>query len=159
MAAVLAHEIAQLQYKDPRLSMARKILTGVTQTGAAVGPAFGPIGALAVLGLVLVHAAVDSNGKTPEERLGDADERALHYLVAAGYDPQASVEVIYKFLRADKQMVPYFYDYYQSRPISDVRVSHLERAFAKLDLGDKELLTRHQTYQEMTKGIREIYKQ
>ena len=159
LAAVLAHEIAQIQYKDPRLSMARKIFTGVTQTGAAVGPAFGPIGALAVLGLVMMHAAVDSTGRTPEERLSDADEKALRYLVAAGYDPQSLAEVIHKFLRADKQMIPYFYDYYQSRPISDTRVSRLESMFAKLDLGDKELLTRHQTYQEMTKGIREIYKQ
>jgi len=156
-AAVLAHEIGQLQYRDPRLSRLRKALAAVTQTGAAIGPAFGQLGALAVLGLVMVNAIVDVKEKTPQERISDADAHALQYLVEAGYDPQGLVEVLAKFLNADKDVLPYFYDYYQARPVSQERLTRLEKEFMELPLADKELTTRPRIYQEMTKGIRQMY--
>src|SRR3989338_7752892 len=54
LAGILAYEIGMLQYRDPRLSKLKKALDLLLQTGSYVGPAFGSIGALSVLGLALV---------------------------------------------------------------------------------------------------------
>src|SRR3989338_9730032 len=53
LAGILAHEIGMLQYKDPRLSKFKKAFELLLQTGSQIGPAFGTIGALSVLGLAL----------------------------------------------------------------------------------------------------------
>lgn len=156
-AAVLAHEIGQLQYRDPRLSQFRKMLGTITQTGATIGPAFGQLGALAVLGLVMVNALVDTKEKTPQERVQKSDQLALEYLLSAGYDPQGMADVLLKFLTADVSVIPYFYEYYQARPVSQERLDSLRESFSQLPLDDKDLTTKPQLYQQMTKGIRQIY--
>ncbi len=158
LAAVLAHEVGQLQYQDPRVSPSRKALEALTRGGAAVGPAFGSIGALAAMGLVLLHAAAEAGDMSVEERLIQADADALHYLVEAGEDPQGLIDFFYKFLNADQVLTPYFYDYYQSRPISEPRIQAVLKEFSSLPLSDKTFSTHRETFQEATKGIREIYK-
>jgi len=55
-------------------------------------------------------------------------------------------------------MTPYFLDYYQSRPITEERMRALKKAFEKLPLGGKSLVTDPVEYQEVTRGVREIYK-
>ncbi len=157
LAAVIAHEIGQSQFRDPRLSRSRKILDEITKTGTTVGPAFGSIGALAVIGLAVVHMAVTAQDKSPEERLLASDRQALHYLVEAGYDPQALLDLLYKFLNAGEEILPYFFDYYQSRPITHERFQSLQATFSELPLDGKRLSTYHNVYQETTKGVREIY--
>ncbi len=156
LAAVLAHEIGELQYKDPRLSRGRKILDGLTKTGAAVGPAFGQIGALAVLGLAAVHTIADKSQPSPDEKLEGADTLGLEYMVKAGYDPQGMIDVLYKFLNS-KQLTPYFFDYYQSRPITEERFQALQTRFSKLPLDGKSFSANREDYQERTQGVREIY--
>lgn len=158
LAAVLAHEVGQLQYVDPRVSQVRKVVSDLTRAGAAVGPFFGPIGALAVFGLVAVNVVVDQEPKKPEDRLVVADQLALDYLMASGYDPEALLIVFDRFLHADQQTLPYFYDYYQSRPISEVRFITMQNHFSKLPLMDKELITNPKTYQDIMKPIREIFR-
>lgn len=160
LAAVIAHEIGELQYRDPRMSKSLKALSEVTRVGAAVAPAFGQIGMLAALGLVMVSFVVDSRTKVkpPEEKMIEADRRTLNYLMKSGYDPQALMDVFHKFLNANGQTIPYFYDYYQSRPITKERVVALESEFQKLSLQDKTLTTNYKIFQENTKDIREIYR-
>ncbi len=158
LAAVIAHEMGQLQYRDPRLSRSRKILDEVTKAGTTIGPAFGSIGALAVIGLAMVHMAVTAQDKGPEERLLESDRQALHYLVSAGYDPQGMIDLLYKFLNANDEVMPYFFDYYQSRPITHERFQSLQAEFSQLPLDGKRLSTYHDVYSETTKGVREIYK-
>ena len=158
LAAVIAHEIGELQYADPRLSRSRKILDALTRGGAAVGPAFGEIGSLAVLGLALMNAALEGRDLTPEERLLDADRRALHAMVEAGYDPQGMIDFFYKFLKADPSLTPYFYDYAQSRPMTEERVLLAQKEFSELLLAGKSFSTNYAVYQDATKGIREMYR-
>jgi hypothetical protein len=62
------------------------------------------------------------------------------------------------FLKAGEKMTPYFFDYYQSRPITEERMLALRKEFQKLQLDGKSLITDPVEYQETTKGIREIYK-
>ncbi len=157
LAAVLAHEIGQEQWPSPHFSN-QKMISAAAQTGASIAPAFGPIGSLAGLGLILLQAYNESTLKTPEERLLASDEAALQYLLKSGYDPQALITVEENFLKAEKTLTPYFYDYYQSRPITEKRMKAMLKAFEKLSLGGKELTTDAREYQEMTRGISEIYK-
>ncbi|MCB9799475.1 MAG: M48 family metalloprotease [Candidatus Omnitrophica bacterium] len=158
LAAVLAHEIGELQYRDPRLSEKRKAWHEISRAGAGIAPAFGPFGILAAIGFVAVHAATSAVPEDPAKRMVKADSLALDYLIESGYDPQAMLDLMGKFLRADSKTLPYFYDYYQNRPISQERMDNLEESFAKTPLEGKSLTTNYHVYQEQTKGIREIYK-
>ncbi len=156
LAAILAHEIAELQYQDPRFSKKDQAISTVAKAGAQIGPMFGTFGSLAALGLVLLQAYNESTHKTPEERLLESDKTAMQYLLKAGYDPQALLDVQDHFLRAGEKVVPYFYDYYQSRPISEERMASLKKEFQKLPLMEKELKTDSVEYQETMKGVREM---
>lgn len=158
LAAVLAHEIGEVQSPDPRFSKSHEALSTATQAGASIAPAFGPIGSLASLGLVLLQVYNEGSHKTPEERLLASDAVAMQYLVKSGYDPQALINVEENFLKAEKSLTSYFYDYYQSRPITEARMKALLKAFGKLSFEGKELTTDALEYQERTRGIREIYK-
>ena len=159
LAAVLAHEIAELQYVDPQLTNSRKILDKITRGGALVGPAFGPIGVLTAVGLVAVNTVSQPHPMTLDQRLAAADRKALHYMLDADQDPQGMIDLSYRFLRSKSEVIPYFYDYYQSRPISEERMLALNQSFSKLPLQGKTFQTRREIYQDVTQGIREIYKQ
>ena len=158
LAAVLAHEIGEQQQADRRFTKSDDVINAATQAGSAIGPMFGPLGSLASLGLVLLQAYNESTFKTPGERLLASDGFAMNYLVDAGYDPQALMDVQEHFLRAGEKMTPYFFDYYKSRPITEERMLALRKTFEKLPLSGKSLITDPIEYQEVTKGVREIYK-
>ncbi len=159
LAAVIAHEIGELQYRDPMQSRSRALLDSITKGGAMIAPAFGSLGALAAIGMVVLNNANHPEAVTAEQKLIESDERALHYMVEAGYDPQGMVDLIYKFAEAKSEIQPYFLDYYKSRPLNEARVKALDRVFAALSLQGKSLETRPEVYQEMTKGLREMYTQ
>lgn len=158
LAAILAHEIAEQQYPDKRFTKSDDAITAAAQVGSQVGPMFGPLGSLASLGLVLLQAYNESTFKTPEERLLGSDATAMKYLMNTGYDPQALMDVQEHFLRAGDKMTPFFYDYYQSRPITEERMKAIREEFQKLPLVEKSLTTDAVEYQEVTLGVREIYK-
>jgi len=158
LAAVLAHEIGEQQFPDRRFAKSDNVIKAATQAGSAIGPMFGPLGSLASLGLVLLQAYNESTFKAPGERLLGSDASAMKYLMNAGYDPQALMDVQERFLKAGEKMTPYFYDYYQSRPITEERILAIRKEFQKLPLSGKSLVTDPMEYREMTQGVREIYK-
>ena len=157
LAAVMAHEIGELQFQDPQLSSSRKVLNAVTKGGGLVAPAFGGIGMLALLGLVGVSMAANKTGPSPEQKLSKADSLALHYMVDSGYDPQGMVDLLYKFLSSNNEVIPYFFDYAKSRPITEARFQALQKEFSKLPLQEKTLMVNRKEYKEMTAGVAEIY--
>ncbi|MFA5168051.1 MAG: M48 family metalloprotease [Candidatus Omnitrophota bacterium] len=158
LAAVLAHEIGEQQTVDRRFTKRDDVINAAAQVGSAVGPMFGPLGSLASLGLVLLQVYNESSYKTPGERLLESDAAAMKYLMNTGYDPQALMDVQEHFLKAKEKMMPYFLDYYQSRPITEERVLAIKKEFQKLPLSGKSLITDPVEYQEVTRGVREIYK-
>ena len=159
LAAVLAHEIGEQQTVDRRFKRKQDdMINTATQVGSAVAPMFGPLGSLAGLGLMLLQAYNESSYKTPGERLLESDAFAMKYLINAGYDPQALLDVQEHFLSAGEKMTPYFFDYYQSRPITEERMLALKKEFQKLPLSGKSLITDPVEYREVTQGVREIYK-
>ncbi len=157
LAAVMAHEIGELQYQDPKLSRSRKVLDAVTKGGGLVAPAFGGIGMLALIGLVGVNMAANKQGPSAEQKLSKADGLALHYMVNSGYDPQGMMDLLYKFLSAKNEVIPFFFDYAKSRPITEQRFHALQKEFSKLPLQEKTLSVNRKEYKEMIAGVAEIY--
>lgn len=159
LAAVLAHEIGELQYRHAKFSKTNQWLDSMVNGGSMVAPAFGQFGALAALGLIAVKAVHDGKQLTLEERLIKADERALEYMVKAGYDPQGLMDVFYKFLNAKREIIPYFSDYYEARPLSEERVLRAQEVFKTLPLANQSFTAHRAQFLEMTQGVREIYRQ
>ncbi len=157
LAAVLALEVAALQFNDLKISQTKKTMDGVTQAVSMVGPAFGQIGALAALGIVLLNNAASPGEISKDDRLIKADAMALRYMIHAGYDPQGFLDVLYRFLKADRATLPFFYDYYQSHPITEERFNRLNRDFASLPVANRQLVMRRKEFLEMTHGVREMY--
>jgi predicted Zn-dependent protease len=158
LAAVIAHEIGELQYKEPKLSQKRKFIDAVTQGGMMVTPVLGPLGPFAMLGLAALHTASDITLKDAEQRLLDADKKALQYMVQAGQDPQGMLELVTLFAEAKPEILPYFLEYYQSRPLSVERTRAIQEEFAKLPLAGKSFTANAQEYQDVMRGVREMYK-
>ncbi len=78
-------------------------------------------------------------------------------MMNSGEDPQGLIDVLYQFLNAEREIAPYFYDYYQSRPVNMDRFNALNREFALLPLAGKNFSTHAKQYQEVTRGIRQMY--
>ena len=153
LAGILAHEIGMLQYKDPRLSKFKKAFELLLQTGSQIGPAFGTIGALSVLGLALVgHFALDE--KTLTQRIEEADEQALRYLVESGYDPQGLIDPLMRMNDPHSEFRAYLYDYLQSHPITPERLKALDQVFQKLPLENKKFDVYREIYLTKTEIVR-----
>ena len=156
LAAVLAYEIGSLQYKDPRLSKLKKAFELLLQTGSAVGPAFGSIGGLAVLGLALADNFIVPE-KSAERQTYDADKRALRYMTESGYDPQGLIDLLRRLKDPRSSDRPYLYDFLQSHPISTERFQRLDRAFYSLPLANKQFETRRDVFLSMTESLRSSF--
>lgn len=153
LAGILAHEIGLLQYKDPRLSKIKKAFELLLRTGSYVGPAFGPIGVLSVMGLALV-GAVTNGEKSLEELTRDADKRALRYLAESGYDPQGLLDPLYRMLDTTSPFRPYLYDYLQSHPMAPDRLKKLDQEFLELSLTNKQFDARRDEFLAATQSVR-----
>jgi len=158
LAAILAHEIGRLQYRDPTLSEARKKLQQVSNAGAMVSSAFGSIGALAALGFVALNSAAAPRARSPEKQLEEADLLALDYLVGAKLDPQAMLDMMHRFMTLSHSELPLYYDYYQARPITHARAAAVQANFGHLKLEGQRFETGFKEYQDMSRGVKEIYR-
>ncbi len=156
LAAVLGHEIGQLQNRDPRLSASRKLLVRLTETGKVAAPALGQIGMLALVGLMTLEKMADARGLSLEAKMEEADLRAMQYMTAAGYDPQGMIDLFYNFADADPQDRIYFLDYNESRPLTVERARAMQRHFSELPMEGQRLEVRREEYQEMTRTIKEL---
>lgn len=155
LAGVLAHEIGQLQYRNPRLSGSKRALEALTTGGALVGGLFGDIGTLAVLGLAAIDAMTDEKPK--EDRVYLADRLALEYMAQSRYDPESWMDVLYRISRTTDQNFIALLDYCSSRPVSGERLEKMRKHFQTLDLEGRNFETRRKAYLGVTKGVREIY--
>lgn len=157
LAAVLAHEIGELQFRDPRLSGFQQARKAVTSVAAVVGSFLGPIGVLGATGLVLLDAFAESRTFTPEEKVLAADRKAFQYLIQAHQDPQGFLDLLGRLMNLRSDWAPYSYDYLSARPLTLERFQEAMDAFETLPLAGKSLTVHRDRYLEMTKGVREIY--
>ena len=153
LAGILAEEIGALQYKDPRLSKAKKAFELLLKTGSYVGPAFGSIGALSLLGFALVGSVAYSE-KSLAQRTREADKRALRYLVKSEFDPQGFLDPLRRMMDPSNPFRAYLYDYLQSHPVSIDRLNKLDQEFQKLSLGNKQFDANRTLYLAITESVR-----
>lgn len=154
-AGVLAHELGQLQYKDPRLSTAKKVLSTITKIGTMVGPLFGNIGAVSAVGLSLLDAATDL--KSRAKRAFMADEKALEYMVRAGFDPQGLVDFVRRLVTRHSKGNVRAAEYIDSRSVDLERLDKLTDEFAELDLRGMNFDTHRKEYISSMRGVRVMY--
>jgi predicted Zn-dependent protease len=157
LAAVLAHEIAQCQYRHPHFAVWKKVLRVVRMIAFTVGGAFGYFGGLAAVGLGTLDALTDAKSKA--SRTPKADKLALEYMVKAGYDPQGMFDIFYKIQNIPVEDTFLVYDYDHSHPLNEKRVRKLNKYFDSMDLSGKELIVKREVYQQNIKGVKEIYQE
>ncbi len=157
LAAVLAYEVANLQYPDPRFSKSKKAMHGLVQGGAIVAPFFGQIGMLAAAAIILLNAWSESAVPSQKERIEKIDRMAIHYLLLSKHDPQGYLDFLNRLLNMNSEWSPYFYDYLATRPVTADRYQKVLAEFEKMPLEGKSFDVHHARYLEITKGVREIY--
>lgn len=155
LAGVIAHEIAELQYRNPKYSNAKKALEAMETAAGLAGGFFGSIGMLAFMGVATLNYMTDEKGL--ESRVIMADKKALHYMIEAGYDPQGLIDVLYKIIYADGSLMPYLVDYYNTRPVNADRLKKMSRVFQDLDLQDKSFDTRREKFLSAVAGVKKLY--
>lgn len=154
LAAVLAHELGELQYRDPRLSQILKGFEKLVETAGVVAPVFGSIGALTMIGLVSVRAMVGRE-TSMEKRMDQADRFELDFLTAANFDPQSALDVARKIQNPPANDLMFLYDYRQSRPMTEPRIQKMETYFAALPLEGKRFDVNRPRFLAATEPLRQ----
>lgn len=161
LAAVLGHEIGELQARFKKISLAKGKMDTVSQSGLLIGSAFGPVGLLAGLGFLAMGKTagyVIERKQGLEAALIRSDQIALKMMVNSGYDPEGFNQFFMRFLKADSSKTPFFFNYYQSRPLSEKRIESLAKNINKLPLQNKTLIMGRDLYAHQMTGIREMYR-
>lgn len=153
LAGVLAHELGALQHKDPRFSAVTKTRDFVLQAGSMAAPVFGAIGALSLLGLIVVNELAFSDPSLID-KIKKADTRALQMMTEAGYDPQGLLNILHRVHDPQSSHKPYLFDYLDSHPMTRGRETHLAQVFAKLPLADKQFDARRETFLTIREALK-----
>lgn len=153
LAGALAYEIAAVQYKDPRLSRMKKSWEMLIKTSSFVAPAFGAIGALSMLGMVLIDAGV-TRELTLSKKVKEADKKVLHYLSASGYDPQGFLNVLYRMNDPKSPFRAFLYDYLQQHLVNAERLQKLDAQFRELPMENRNFESGRDTYLSKTETVR-----
>ena len=152
LAGILAHEVGALQYRDPNWSKTKKVFDQLLRTGHYIGPAFGGIGVLSLMGLYLVSQVLVGEASI-EKQLLKADEIALGYMVKSGYDPQGLIDPLRRMLDPTSKFRPYLYDYLQSHPVGPERLARIEEHFRELPLENTEFDSGRDAYWNATHSV------
>ena len=121
----LAHTVAQHLVKRYRVMQQRQLLVSLVAAGASAvaqqaGPAVQQAGQLAVTAASLVQDVANS-GFSQEQEL-EADQLGVRYLIKAGYDPKAALDVLKDFERMDSPS-----PFLRTHPYASLRHAYLER--------------------------------
>ena len=124
LAAVLGHEIVHAAARHGASAKAQQVLigAGVLLAGVAVSTKKSEYGALAVG--ALGAGAYAWNAKYSRDHESEADKYGIKYMVKAGYEPQAAVELQELFVRMFEKQDPGFLEgLLASHPPSRERVA------------------------------------
>ncbi|PIQ87452.1 MAG: hypothetical protein COV74_00680 [Candidatus Omnitrophica bacterium CG11_big_fil_rev_8_21_14_0_20_45_26] len=152
LAAVLAHELGELQFPSNDFSYGKKIFQNVVQGASMAAPMFGSIGALVMVGLVGTYAIVNHK-PSDEKKVRKADKAALDYMRSAGHDPQGYLNFVQTvqtegMIRGDEM-----HDYLESRPVSDKRIFEIEKTFKHLPLEDQSFDVHRENFILKTRAL------
>jgi len=145
LAAVLGHEITHAAARHGAQQQTQNILisAGVMLTGAVVASKRSDYGLLAVGALGVGANAWQAHYSRDNE--SEADKFGIKYMVAAGYDPQAAVELQEIFVKMQEGKNAGFIEgLFASHPPSAQRVEENKRTAAKYPAGGKRNKAQYQ---------------
>ncbi len=143
LAAVLGHEIVHAAARHGASQMSRGTLVGLTAQLATIAAATYGYGDLGNLASQVGGAAVMARYGRDDEL--EADAYGMAYMHAAGYDPNAAVELQQTFLRlSENRQSDFLSGLFASHPPSAARVE-ANRAHAKKFSGGQRFRERYQT--------------
>ena len=132
LAVIIAHELAhtaaQHLIKRYQMLQQQNLLLTVLSAGAAAvtGDASGAVqevGQLAV-NVATLLGEVATSGYSQDQEL-EADQLGIRYVMKAGYDPQAALDLLRDFSRFDDPL-----PFLRTHPYMQTRLEHLERYLA-----------------------------
>lgn len=152
LAAVISHEIVHAAARHTAQSMERGLLFQGALLAAGVALADSDFAQAGMLGAQLGAVAGQQHYSREAER--EADHYGIHYMVRAGYDPNAAVELQKTFVRLSEGKEPGWIDgLFASHPPSPERVENNRKLVAKLGNPGGEL-GRERYRQAMARLIR-----
>ncbi|MEM1110520.1 MAG: M48 family metalloprotease [Pseudomonadota bacterium] len=149
LAAVLGHEIVHAAARHGAKSQERGLFlqSGVVATDILTGGRGGALAGGALAGATLI------NSRYGREAELEADEYGMLYMVRAGYDPAAAVDLQQTFVRLSQGSDPSWLDgLFASHPPSAERVRRNQETAA--ELGNGELDVGRERYQRAIADLR-----
>ncbi len=147
LAAVLAHEIVHAAARHGAKSAERHLILQGLVAIVAIAAGSSDFSALAV-GSAVVGASLIKQTYSREDEL-EADHYSMLYMVRAGYDPKAAVDLQEKFVKLSKEKKSNWLDgLFASHPPSEERVDKNRERLINLSFGDGE--TGSERYREKT---------
>jgi len=132
IAAVIAHELAQIQHRRMRFTLRKRMMNLAQSTSSYSSLAMGPAGVAIPKGMRFVNNVL-LHEKSRLSRTIDADKLAYEYLHAAGYDPNVLEELIASIATIEGDRYSLFKDYTELRPITRERIVQLKDLKSELN--------------------------
>lgn len=149
MASLLAHEIGHVAARHLTRQATRSELlrSGLLPAAGLAGVPGVLAGELARLGLGL------GNFHVSREFEGEADQLGVRYLLAAGYDPRAAVDLLERVEAAERRHSGKLARLYETHPPTVERIRKVEKAIARLRTAEVALAVNTSEYEEIRKRL------
>ncbi|MBN1493160.1 MAG: M48 family metalloprotease [Candidatus Omnitrophica bacterium] len=156
LAAVLGHEIAQVQYRPPDPRVRTFVMNSKPILAMAAGMFLGVFTPFAMIGVdALTYYTMLEKKKS--DRAVRADRTAFDYMVKAGYDPQGAIDLFYHLMDFDETTLAMIYNYNISHPLTNKRFAKMLKTYSELEIVERELVTDRNDYYEHVRKIKEMY--
>ncbi len=139
LAAVLSHEVVHAAARHGAAQMSQAVLLGLGVQATSMATKDTEYGGLATIGAGFGTQYWSARYGRDQEL--ESDSYGIDYMVKAGYDPQAAVELQQKFVALSKQRGSsnWLQDLFASHPPSQERVEKNRTKAAKLPKGKRNL--------------------
>ncbi len=138
LAAVLAHEIVHAAARHGAKGVERSLILQGLLAVVGIAAGYSDFSALAV-GSAVVGASLVKQTYSREDEL-EADHYSMSYMVRAGYDPHAAVDLQNKFVKLSREKKTNWLEgLFSSHPPSEERVKKNEETLAKLSVEGGEI--------------------
>lgn len=132
LAAVIAHELAQIQYRRMRYTLKKRLANLAESVSGYSGFVLGPAGTFVPKGMRLVNSVLLQESSRMKRTLS-ADRLAVEYLRAAGYETRALYDVVEAVATSDGSEYHRIEAYLRLRPTNGERIRQLREITALPD--------------------------
>ena len=149
LASLLAHEIGHVvgRHLTRAASKSELLEAGLVPMSSVAGLSGILARQLGALGLPLGASRFSREFET------EADQLGLRYLFNAGYDPQASIDLLERIEASELRRPGTVARMYGSHPLTADRITHVARSISKLNVGAEPLALTTSEYEEVRKRL------